>query len=75
MSKLDDILRKLQRMAEPNGLITSDIEWAEQAIKDLMLEIIGGDEALDGKYPYFDPELAEHHNQVKVELRQKVEEL
>lgn len=27
--ELDEILYRLQRLAEPNGLITSDIEWAK----------------------------------------------
>lgn len=37
MSKdIDRILSTLQRLAEPNGLITSDIEWATQQLELLI---------------------------------------
>lgn len=32
--ELDEILNRLQRLAEPNGLITSDIEWAETQLTE-----------------------------------------
>lgn len=37
---LNSILYTLQRLAEPNGLITSDIEWARQAIVEAVEGLI-----------------------------------
>ena len=36
MSDVEEILWKLQRLSEPNGLITSDVEWATQQLLELV---------------------------------------
>lgn len=63
MSKLDDIL-------QPRSPL---MRLRKQQIKDLMLEIIGEDEEVDN---FDDDEYQkERRNDLRTELRQKVEEL
>lgn len=77
MSKLDDIF-ETTRVDSGKNYPMIDITDAKQQIKDLMLEIIGEDEqrpATGAQRNGTAQAIRRAHNQIRVELRQKVSEL
>lgn len=79
MSKLDDIFKSLEiTHHSENGRGKISNAPVKQAIKDLMLEIVGEDEIRPSEGPKrngIEQGLRRTRNKVRNELRQKIEDL
>ena len=71
MSKLDDILIELIEAVNPDAYMVKSRNVARKEVKNLFLELVGEDVGLDGD-AYG---IHEAQNDLRAELRKKVEEL
>lgn len=73
MSKLEDIIASIGYGVDGEKPKLTDQE-AKQQIKDLMLDIAGDNQVTNGAFADVN-EINEHQNEVRNEIRQKVNEL
>lgn len=86
-SPLDEIFAKHERLTGAKGIVTEARATAKQEIKSLFMELLGEDENPEEEYSHLHPDTrlnmplreyrqyTDERNELKAELRKKIEDL